>query len=76
MFRVIPSSIIRSTLKLSLHLALVKPYLLSADVEESELSSDSSTSVNGSKYGSIGARCCNYSLSVLLVMDEGITRNM
>ena len=38
MFRMIPSSIIRSTLKVKLqHLALVEPYLLpSADVEESE----------------------------------------
>ena len=39
MFRMIPSSIIRSTFKLELqHMALVEPYLLpSADVEESEL---------------------------------------
>ena len=29
-----------------------------------------------SKYGSTSARCCNYSLSVLLMMDEGIIRNM
>jgi hypothetical protein len=26
-------------------------------------------------YGSIRARCCNYSLLVLLMMGEGITRN-
>ena len=38
--------------------------------------SDSSTSADGSKYGSSSARCCNYSLSVLLMMDEGIIRNM
>jgi hypothetical protein len=30
----------------------------------------------GSKYGSTSARCFNYSLSVLLMMDEGIIRNM
>ena len=55
--------------------ALVEPYLLSpTDVEESELSSDSSTSVGDSKYSSTSARCCNYSLSVLLVMDEGSAR--
>ena len=49
---------------------MVAPYLLpSADVEESELSAD------GSKYGSTSARC-NYSLSVLLMMDEGIIQNM
>ena len=30
----------------------------------------------GSKYGSTSARCCNYSLSVLLMMDEAIIRNM
>ena len=35
----------------------------------------STTSADGSKYGSTIARC-NYSLSVLLIMDEGITRNM
>jgi len=45
-------------------------------VEESERSSDSSTSADGSKYGSTSARCCNYSLNVLLMMDEGIIRNM
>ena len=52
MFRMIPSSIIRSTFKLYLqHLALVEPYLLpSVDVES--WSSDSSTSADGSKYGS------------------------
>jgi hypothetical protein len=27
-------------------------------------------------YGSISARCCNYSLLAFLVMGEGITRNM
>ena len=31
---------------------------------------------DGSKYGSTSARCCNYSLSVLLMMDEGFIRNM
>jgi len=36
----------------------------------------SSTSADGSKYGSTSARCCNYSLSVLLMMDEGNIRNM
>ena len=35
-------------------------------------SSDSSTTA----YGSTSTRCCNCSLSVLLMMDEGITRNM
>ena len=72
MFRMIHSSIIRGTLKLQLHhLALFEPYLLpSVDVEES------STSVDGSKYGSTSARGCNYSLGVLLVMDVGIIRNM
>ena len=35
----------------------------------------SSTTANGSKYGSTSARCCNYSLHVLLMMDEGIIRN-
>ena len=45
------------------------------DVEASELRSDASTSANGSKYGSTSARC-NYSLNVLLMMGEGITRNM
>jgi len=44
-------------------------------VKESELSSDSSMSADGSKYGSTSARC-NYSLSVLLMTDEGIIRNM
>ena len=39
-------------------------------------SSDSSTSVGDSKYSSTSARCCNYSLNVLLMMDEGIIRNM
>ena len=38
--------------------------------------SDSSTSAEDSKYGSTNARCCNYSLRVLLMMDEGIIRNM
>jgi hypothetical protein len=27
-------------------------------------------------YGSISDRCCNYSLLALLMMGEGITRNM
>jgi len=31
---------------------------------------------DGRKYGSTSARCCNYSLSVLLLMVEGIIRNM
>ena len=39
-------------------------------------SSDSSTIAEGSKYGSTSARCCKYSLGVLLTMGEGITRNM
>ena len=38
--------------------------------------SDSSTTPDGSKYGSTSARCCNYSSRVLLMMDEVITRNM
>ena len=37
---------------------------------------DSSTSAEGSKYDSTSARCCNYSLNVLLMMDKGIIRNM
>jgi len=37
---------------------------------------DSSTSADGSKYGSTSVRCCNYSLNVLLMMNEGIIRNM
>ena len=45
-------------------------------VEELERSSDSSTTVDGSIYGSTSARCCNYSLRVLLMMDEGIIQNM
>ena len=32
--------------------------------------------LDSSKYGSFSARCCNYSLHVLPMMDEGITRNM
>jgi hypothetical protein len=32
--------------------------------------SDSSTSADGNKYGSTSAGCCNYSLNVLLMMDE------
>ena len=36
----------------------------------------SSTITEGSTYGSTSARCCNYSLHVLLMMGEGITRNM
>jgi len=43
---------------------------------ELQLRSDSSTSADGIKYGSTSARCCNYSLSVLLMMGEGIIRNM
>ena len=39
-------------------------------------SCDSSTSTDGSKYGSTSARCCNYSLNVLLMMDEGVIRNI
>ena len=39
-------------------------------------SSESSMSADGSKYGSTSARCCNYSLKVLLMMDVGIIRNM
>jgi len=38
--------------------------------------SDSSTSADGSKHGSTSARCCNYSLNMLLMMDEDIIRNM
>jgi len=38
--------------------------------------SDSSTSAYGSKYGSTSARCCNFILSVLLMMDEVIILNM
>ena len=38
--------------------------------------SDSSTTAEGSKYGSTSARCCNYSLHVFLMMDDGIIRNM
>ena len=66
-------TIIRSTFKLYLqHQAWVEPFLLpSAEVEDRNCSSDSSTSADGSKYGSTSARC-NYSLSVLLMMDEGI----
>ena len=68
MFRVILSPIIRSTRKLYLqHLALDEPCLLpSSDVEES----DSSTTADGRKYGLTNARCCNYSLYVLLMMGE------
>ena len=59
------------------HLALVELYLLlSADVEESGWSSDSSTSADSSKYSSTNARRCNYSLNVLPMMDEVIIRNM
>jgi len=43
-------------------------------IQSAVLRSDSSTSVDGSKYGSTSARC-NYSYSVLLMMDEGIIRN-
>ena len=70
--------IIRNIRKQQLqHLALVKPCLLpSVVVEESEPDPDSSTSADGSKYISTSARCCNYSLNVLLMTDEGITRNM
>ena len=39
-------------------------------------SSDSSTTAEDSQYGSTCARCCNYSLRVLLMMGDGITRNM
>ena len=42
----------------------------------SERSSDTSTTAQGSKYGSSIARCCNYSLRVLLMMGEDITQNM
>jgi len=35
-----------------------------------------SMTADGSKYGSTSARCCNYSLNALLVMGEGIIRNM
>ena len=35
-----------------------------------------STSADGRKYGSTSAICCNYSLNVLLMMVEGIIRNM
>ena len=38
--------------------------------------SDSTATADGSKYGPTTARCCNYSLRVLLMMDESITRNM
>jgi hypothetical protein len=38
-------------------------------------SSDSSMTTEGSKYVSTSARCCNYSLNVLLMMDEGIIQN-
>ena len=38
--------------------------------------SDSSTRAEGSKYGSTSTICCNYNLRVLLMMGEGITRNM
>ena len=37
---------------------------------------DFSTTAEGSKHRSNNARCCNYSLRVLLMMGEGITRNM
>ena len=37
--------------------------------------SDSSTSADGNKCGLTSARCCNYSLNVLLMMDEGIIQN-
>ena len=36
----------------------------------------STTSAESSKYGSTCARCCNYSLRLLLMMGDGITRNM
>jgi len=36
----------------------------------------SSTSVDGRKYGPTNARCCSYSLNLLLMMDEGIIQNM
>jgi len=52
---------------------MVEPYLPpSADVEESELQ----FRLLGSKHDSISARCCHYSLSVLLMTDEGIISNM
>jgi hypothetical protein len=35
-------------------------------------SSDSSMSADSSKNGLTSARCCNYNLNVLLMMDEGI----
>ena len=35
-------------------------------------SSDFATTAEGRKYGSMSARCCNYSLRVLLMMGEGI----
>ena len=37
-----------------------------------QTSSDSFTTGDSKTYGSTSARCCNYSLSVLLMMDEGI----
>ena len=77
MFWMITSSIIRSTHKLWLQqLALVEPYLLpSAVMEELELRSDSSMTADSRKYGLTSARCCNYSLRVLLMMGEGIIQN-
>ena len=39
-------------------------------------SSDSSTRAEGGKYGLTSARCCNYSLCVLLMIGDGITRNI
>ena len=47
-----------------------------AEVEDSERRSESSTSADGSNYGSTSTRYCNYSLSELLMMEEGIIRNM
>ena len=40
------------------------------------ITASSSTTADGSQYSSNNARCCNYSLSVLPMMGEGITRNM
>jgi hypothetical protein len=48
------------------------------EIEESEMwgcGSDSSTTAEVA-YGSICARCCNYSLLALLMMGDDITRNM
>ena len=62
-FRVVHPPIIKSTYNC----------VPSAVLEEMERSSNSSTIAEGSRNDLTCARCCNYSLCVLLIMGEGIT---